>query len=163
MDSAPAGGGIMDTTARALALAGGLVMLAAGLLVTTSVVLRAVRNDGVQGDFELVQMATAVAIFCFLPLCQMQRGNVFVDTFTLKAPTWFNRGLDVLWDVVFAGFALVIAWRLALGAFDAFASRTGTMVLGLPIGYGIAATALMALLLAGVAVHTAVRLARTGR
>lgn len=132
-------------------------MLAAALLVTASVTLRWIRRDGIQGDFEMVQIATAVAVFSFLPLCQWGRGNVFVDTFTLKAPAAFNRALDVLWDIVYAAFALFIAWRLSLGAFDALSSRTGTMVLGLPIGWAIATVSLMAVVLAVITAATAVR------
>ncbi len=47
-----------------------------------SVTLRSdlIGQSGVPGDFELVQMATAVAAFCFLPYCQLRRGNIFVDT-----------------------------------------------------------------------------------
>ncbi len=104
----------IDRVARGLAILGGLFMLAAAVMVTTSVTLRWLFKSGVKGDFEMVQIATAVAVFAFLPLCQLRRGNVFVDTFTLRTPGWFNRGLDRLWDLVYAGFALLIGWRLIL-------------------------------------------------
>ncbi|WP_163359815.1 TRAP transporter small permease subunit, partial [Klebsiella aerogenes] len=83
---------------RALAVFGGCVMLAAAAMVTLSVLSRWLFKAGISGDFEMVQIATAVGVFAFLPLCQWGRGNVFVDTFTLKAPDWLNRGLDTLWD-----------------------------------------------------------------
>jgi TRAP-type C4-dicarboxylate transport system permease small subunit len=155
--------GIIDHVARILAVLGGLVMLAAAVMVTTSVLLRWLFRSGVQGDFEMVQIATAVAVFAFLPFCQIRRGNVFVDTFTLRTPDWLNRNLDRLWDLVYAGFALLIGWRLMAGGIDAIASRTSSMVLAIPIGWAILAAALMALFLAAVTVTTALRLGRADR
>ncbi|MGL4288342.1 MAG: TRAP transporter small permease [Phreatobacter sp.] len=146
--------------ARALAVFGGCVMLAAAAMVSLSVLSRWLFKTGINGDFEMVQIATAVGVFAFLPLCQWGRGNVFVDTFTLKAPAWLNRGLDTLWDLTYAGFALLIAWRLSLGAYDAISSRTSSMVLAIPIGWAIAATAVMAAFLFIVTLATAARLRR---
>lgn len=151
---------LVDRVARGLAIVGGLVMLAAATMVTTSVVLRWLFRSGVKGDFEMVQIATAVAVFAFLPLCQLKRGNVFVDTFTLRTPAWFNRGLDRLWDVLYAGFAVLISWRLVVGGLDAIASRTSSMVLAIPIGWAILATGLMALVLAAVTLVSAKRLSQ---
>jgi hypothetical protein len=102
-----------------------------------------------------------VAVFAFLPLCQLRRGNVFVDTFTLRTPGWFNRGLDRLWDLVYAGFALLIGWRLILGGLDAIGSRTSSMVLAIPVGWAIFAVGVMALFLGFVALIAFHRLGRT--
>jgi TRAP-type C4-dicarboxylate transport system permease small subunit len=152
--------GPVERAARGLAVLGGSLMFVTAGMVTVSVLMRWLFKVGIKGDFEMVQIATAVAVFAFLPLCQGGRGNVFVDTFTLKAPAWFNRSLDMLWDLVYAGFALLIAWRLGLGAYDAIASRTSSMVLALPIGWAIAATAVMAAFLFVVALVSADRLRR---
>lgn len=152
--------GPIGRLAYGLAVAGGLVMLAAAIMVAASVLARWLAGSGIQGDFEMVQIATAVAVFAFLPFCQLRRGNVFVDTFTLKAPAGLNRGLDTLWDLVYAGFAALIAWRLALGAADAITSRTTSMVLAIPIGWAILLAAGMAAFLALVALATARRLWR---
>lgn len=150
----------VDQVARGLAILGGLFMLAAAIMVTTSVTLRWLFKSGVKGDFEMVQIATAVAVFAFLPLCQLRRGNVFVDTFTLRTPTWLNRGLDRLWDLVYAGFALLIGWRLILGGLDAIGSRTSSMVLAIPVGWAILAVGVMALFLGLVALISFRRLGR---
>ena len=57
---------------------------AAGLavLVTASVLTRWLTAQGVPGDFELLQIGLALAVFAFMPLCQLRGGNLFVDTFT---------------------------------------------------------------------------------
>lgn len=152
--------GAIERAARVLAIAGGAVMLVTAVMVVVSVLMRWLLRTGLRGDFEIVQIATAVAVFAFLPLCQWRRGNVFVDTFTLRAPERLNRTLDTLWDLVYAGFAWLIAWRLAVGAYDAIASRTSSMVLAIPFGWAIAATAAMAGFLGIVTVMSALRQAR---
>jgi len=141
--------------AQALALVGGSVVVALAALVTASVVMRWLGGQGINGDFELVQMGLALSVFAFLPLCQAHRGNVKVDTFTNRLPLIVQRALDALWDLVYAAFAGFIAWRLWLGAQDAATSYTTSMVLALPIHYAIASCALLAGFLAVVCLFTA--------
>ena len=143
--------------ARVLAIAGGALVVGLAILVTTSVLMRWLGGQGVNGDFEMVQMGLALAVFAFLPLCQAHRGNVMVDTFTLRLPGRVQAMIDALWDVLYAGFAAFIAWRLAIGAMEAQSSRTTSMVLALPTGYAIAACSVMAGFLALVCGLTALR------
>ena len=65
--------------------------------------------------------------------------------------------LDALWALVYAVVALLIAWRMSLGASDTIASGTTSMVLGLPIGWAMVAAAIFAFWLAVVALVTALR------
>jgi TRAP-type C4-dicarboxylate transport system permease small subunit len=146
--------------ARILAILGGFLTVGLALLVTVSVLMRWLGGQGINGDFELVQMGLALAVFAFLPLCQAHRGNVMVDTFTLRLPAALQAGLDVLWDLVYAGFAGFIAWRLAIGASEALTSHTTSMVLGLPTYYAIGACAAMAAFLTLICVMTAMRRAK---
>ncbi|HEY7383225.1 MAG TPA: TRAP transporter small permease [Beijerinckiaceae bacterium] len=143
--------------AEALALAGGTLMLVVACLVTASVLMRWLLGDGIAGDFELVQIATGVGAFAFLPLCQARRGNVIVDTFTTGLSRRTRDGLDAVWDLTYAALMAVIGWRLVIGAQDAFASQTTSMVLGIPQGYAIAACAVMGIFVAIVAAATAAR------
>ncbi|MEA2935840.1 MAG: hypothetical protein QOD74_2486, partial [Variibacter sp.] len=71
---------------RPLAIAGGLLLLAVAGIVVVSVLMRWLIGTSISGDIELVQIATALAVFSFLPLCQSHRGNIMVDTFTNKLP-----------------------------------------------------------------------------
>ena len=146
--------------ARVLALTGGVLLVAIGALVTTSVLMRWLAGGGINGDFELVQMGLAVAVFAFLPLCQAHRGNVMVDTFTSRLPFKAQYLIDAFWDLLYAGFAGFIAWRLAIGATEARTSQTTSMMLGLPIYYAIGLCAAMAAFLALICLLTAVRRAR---
>ncbi len=164
---APSPGGVLHRVlhgvAHGLAVAGGLITLFIALFVTISVLMRWTTGFGIRGDFELVQISTAVAIFAFMPLCQWQRGNIFVDTFTTWLPESISRFVDALWDLVYAGFAGLIGWRLLVGAFESRESGTNSMVLQLPQWPAILVAASLMMVLGLVAVATAWRMARTGR
>jgi len=155
--------GPLTAITRPLAIAGGLVVSAVAVVVTVNILLRWLFSSQVQGDIEIVQIGTALAVFAFFPLCQSRRGNIVVDTFTIGLSERIRRGLDALWDLVYAAMALMIAWRLGVGAWDTIRSNTVSMMLGLPTGWAIAACSAMAVLLAIVALATAQRLLRGGR
>lgn len=149
--------------ARVLAFVGGIILVGLGALVTVSVLMRWILGEGINGDFEMVQTGLAVAVFMFLPLCQAHRGNVMVDTFTARLPEAVQAGLDALWDCVYAAAAAFIAWRLSIGALEAYSSRTTSMVLGIPIYYAIAVCAAVAAFLAMIGVLTAIRRLKVAR
>lgn len=152
--------GPLATAARWLAISGGLLMLGVGFLVVASVLSLRLTGDTIPGELELVQMATALAVFAFLPFCQARRANIVVDTFTAWLPDAVTRAVDAFWDLAYAAVAAVLAWRLAVGAAETTRAGTGTMILGLPVGWAIAACAAMAGFLALVAVATSARLLR---
>jgi TRAP-type C4-dicarboxylate transport system permease small subunit len=156
-DAHPAGR-LVEHTARALALCGGILLLAAGGTVTASVLLRWLAGNGINGDFEMMEMATALAVFAFLPFCQARRGNIMVDTFTGWMPPHGRRLLDALWDLAWAAFAALIAWQAFKGGLEEISYGTTSMSAGIPVGPMIVATALLAAVLAVVTLVTAVRL-----
>jgi TRAP-type C4-dicarboxylate transport system permease small subunit len=121
-----------EKPARILAIAGGLLLLATAIMVTWSVVLTTFFKSNVQGDFEMAQMANAIAIFAFLPLAQARSGHVFVDTFTGWVNPRVNELLDSLWTFVMFAVLAMIAYRTLIGALDSYKSNMQTMVLLLP-------------------------------
>ena len=161
----PSSGGpwLLRSITEKLALAGGILIVGAGLLVCASVGMRWVTSDSIPGDFEFVQIAVALSAFAFLPYCQMRRGNISVGTFTTRLPERMRAGIDALWDLTYAFVAGFIAWRLSVGALETIANKTTTMVSGLPIGWAIAAVAVMAAMLAVAASAAAVQLLRSPR
>jgi TRAP-type C4-dicarboxylate transport system permease small subunit len=156
---APSG---FDRAVRGIALLGGALLIALSVTVVVSVTLRSdlVGSAGIPGDFELVQMATAIAAFCFLPWCQLRRGNIFVDTFTLKLPRRWQHRIDAGWDIVYGLVMVLISWRLAVGARAAYATGENTMVLQVPSYLPIALCSALAALVAASAVVSALRLMR---
>jgi TRAP-type C4-dicarboxylate transport system permease small subunit len=127
----------LATLARVLAVIGGLLMLVVSLISTASVLLRWFTTQGIQGDFEIVSIGGGLAVFLCLPWAQARGANILVDSFTTRAPAWFNRGLDALWSLVYAGLCAVLAWRMTLGAQDSISSHTVSMVLGIPYGWAM--------------------------
>lgn len=152
--------GTVDRVTLALALFGGGLVLAFAAIVTVSVLGRWLLGRGIPGDFELVQTGLAIAVFAFLPICQLHRHNIIVDTFTTRAPVRVQAALDALWALVYAGVAFLIGWQTVHGASDTIRSGTTSMVLGLPIGWAMALAALFAFWLAAVAAVTAWRALR---
>jgi TRAP-type C4-dicarboxylate transport system permease small subunit len=150
-------GRLIDGSARVLALLGGLLVLAVALIVTSSVLLRWVAQTSVPGDFELAQMLTAVAVFGFLPYCQLRNGNIIVDFFTTSAPLRVRAALDAIANLLYLAFALLICEGMIRAALDARASHTTTMVTGFPVWLAMAAAAIAAGILVLAAAVTVVR------
>ena len=142
--------------AERLALAGGLVSLSVAGLVVVSVLGRWLLGKPVTGDFDLVQMATAVSVFAFLPLAQARRSNIMVDTFTSWLPRRLQRAIDTLWDLVYAGMAGLMTYCLINGTVGEWRSGTTAQMIALPIWPAVAVCAMMCAVLALAAVATAV-------
>ena len=161
---------LAERLAGAVAILGGLLALATALLVVFSVMGRwlsgmpwAQKLAGsfgltlgpINGDFEMVQMATAVAVFCFLPYTQARRGNIFVDTFTGKLGARSNALIDAFWDLVYAGTMGILTWCLVIGTLEHYRSGQTTMLLQLIVWPAIAVSTALLLLLTCVALSTA--------
>jgi TRAP-type C4-dicarboxylate transport system permease small subunit len=148
---------LIDRLAAVIAVVGGLLSLAIALTVTASVAGRNIRDEGIPGDFEYVQMGTALAVFAFLPLCQIRRGNIVVDTFSASWPPRLLNMIDALWDLVYAALMGLMAYALFLGAFDQRSNGSATMVMNVPIWPAIMACAVLCAFLSLVCVVTASR------
>ncbi|NAZ18074.1 hypothetical protein GT020_18790, partial [Glutamicibacter soli] len=85
--------GCIENMARVSALAGGAVLLALIAMTCLSVIGRAGltlsalfdlpgvlgRLRPVRGDYELIEMGSAIAVFAFLPWCHLTRAHARVD------------------------------------------------------------------------------------
>src|SRR6476620_7516513 len=110
--------GMLDRASRAVALLGGSLMLVAGVLIIASIVMRWVFATSIPGDIELIQAATAIAAFSFLPFGQLRRSTIVVDTFTQRLPERARNSIDAFWDIVYSVAALILSWRLSIAAYD---------------------------------------------
>ncbi|MBK6470582.1 MAG: TRAP transporter small permease [Betaproteobacteria bacterium] len=118
--------------ARACAVLAGVLLTTITLMTCASLIGRNTTGWTVVGDFELTGAATGAAIALFMPWCQLQRGHVMVDFFTLKASRATQDGLDRFGALLLAAVMGVVAWRSALGGLNAWRSQAGTMLLGFP-------------------------------
>ena len=147
----------VEGLSRAWAVLGGVVLLAVMLMTVTSVVMRALLGFPILGDYELVEIGTAVATFAFLPYCHQTGGNVVVDFFTEPAPARVKRGLAALGSLLLAVVALVLLWRMALGGYDFFRFREVTTNLGIPRWWAFPPILVSLALLALVAIAAGAR------
>jgi TRAP-type C4-dicarboxylate transport system permease small subunit len=146
---------VLAGLARAFAFGGGAVLVALTGMSVASITGRAVLGRPVPGDFELVQVGCGVAIAAFLPYCQLQRGNIIVDFFTVRASPRVQGVLDALGALVLALVMATLAWRTAAGMQTVRTAGEVSMIVGFPIWIGYAAIVPSLALAALVALFTA--------
>lgn len=137
---------IVEWLARALALAGGVVLVAMTLITVVSIVGRSLVPFGlgpVPGDYELVEAGAAFAVFTFLPWCQLKRGHATVDVFTSLLPAGANRFIDLVTEILMTFVIVLIAWRLWDGTIDKLNYGETTFILQFPVwwAYGVCVVA----------------------
>src|SRR5262249_5215833 len=142
------------------AFVGGRLRLAGGVLIVASIATRWFLAASIRGDVELIQAATAVAAFAFLPFGQLNRSNIVVDTFTQRLPERVRAAIDAFWDIVYAAAAVILSWRLLVAAVDAIPSHTVSTVIWLTVGWFMQSGVTMLCLLALVSLLTSDRLLR---
>lgn len=156
--------GALTAAATVAALAAGFLLLAAVGVTAVSVLRGAVVNRPILGDSEVVEMLLGIAVALCLPLCEMKGAQVMVDFFTQKLPARGLAGLDALMRAVAAAVIAVLAWRLAIGGYNAWDRERETMFLLIPYWWGYAGAAvgmvLWTVCAAFVAVESAARTRR---
>lgn len=137
----------IESFTRWLALAGGLMTLAAITATLVSVVGRYGFGAPVPGDYELVELLCAVGVFLFFPYAHATGSNIVVEFFTEPLPARARRALDLVHDVIFAGVAALLAWRLGIGLAEKFQNGESTMLIRIPFwwSYGLAVSAMVVL------------------
>ena len=147
----------LDRLCRWLALAGGLLLIAMTLVTVVSVSGRSLASAPIPGDFELVEVGAAIAVFLFLPYCQLHRHNVVVDIFTSSLSPRVVAGLDALGSLIFAAIAGILTWRMAYGGIDMYRYEEQTMILGLARWWGFIPIVLAGAVLTLVCLFSVVR------
>jgi TRAP-type C4-dicarboxylate transport system permease small subunit len=151
-DAPPIDASIVTLT-RWLALAGGVLLLAAVAITLVSVAGRYGFNMPVTGDYELVETIAAVGIFFFFPYTHATNSNIVVRFFTDGMATRGKRLLDLAHDAIFTVVAALLAWRLTVGLADKFHTGESTMLVRIPYwwAYGFAVFALFLLCIVCIA------------
>jgi TRAP-type C4-dicarboxylate transport system permease small subunit len=147
-------GRVLTRISRVLVIAGGIVLTAAGILTVASVIGRYFFDSPIPGDFELVEMACALAVFSFLPYCQLQKGNVLVDFFTYKLSPVARGALDSLSALIYTAITVLLTWRLAVGGLDLLRTNEQTVVLQIPRAYAFVYIVPCMVLLVAVSFYT---------
>ena len=128
---------LVERLATLLAVFGGIILIGLALLVSASILGRWFVGREITGAFEIVQVGVAIAAFLFLPICQLHNHNIIVDSFTTRLSPRLRAGLDAFWALAYAAIALVLAWRLSLGAAETLRSHMVTPMLRIQYGWGM--------------------------
>ena len=115
------------------ALVGGLLVVAVVLINVYSIAAGALFNKPFAGDFELTQMGIGVAVFCFLPYCQLVGANVSADIFTSHAGPRTLALLSILAGLIAILFSALLIWRMSAGLSDYIEYPEITGVLSIPL------------------------------
>lgn len=142
----------LATTCRLAAIIGGLIIAALSLMTVASILGRWVSSlplvsdiaalswiRPVTGDYEMVEMGTAIAVFLFLPYCHLRGGHVTVDLLAMRAPLGVQRFLAMLAEALFLVVSCLITWRLYHGLLDKHRYMETSMLLGIPLWWGYVA------------------------
>ena len=126
-------GRLLEFACKAMAVASGLVLTAMAFMSILSIAGRTFFSQPILGDYELVQMFSAIAVSLSLPYTHWVKGHVIVDFFTLHAPARLNLFLDALANLLMAMLAGLVTWRMWLGLFEFRESMDASMMLELPV------------------------------
>lgn len=118
---------------RVWALLGGLLLIGIVLMTAYSATSNLLFNSPIAGDFEIVEMGVALAVFAFLPFCQLTKANVSVDIFTMRAGPRVRVLMSLLASLVAILFAILLLWRMSIGMSDYRQYEEYTAILGVPI------------------------------
>jgi TRAP-type C4-dicarboxylate transport system permease small subunit len=129
----------LERLSNLCALLGGILLTGITLMPVYSVVMRNFFGKPIQGDFELVQVACAVSIAAFMPLCHLRGGHIIVDFFTNNASERTRSKLDAIGAVLVGLVFALLAWRTGAGALDALRNNETSMMMGFPLWIGYAA------------------------
>ena len=125
--------GRLERLTRAVALAGGLLLVGVMGMTVVSVLGRYLFNAPVPGDYEITELAIGIAVFAFFPYCHIANANIVVELFTGKMPARFRAALDAVHNIAFAVVAGLITWRLFVGATHKLDDGETTVFLGIPV------------------------------
>lgn len=123
---------LLESLAKLCAILAGVLLTVVTLMTCVSVIGRNTTGKTIVGDFELSGAAAGAAIALFMPWCQLARGNIIVDFFTAKASERTTNRLDRFGALLLGSCMALLAWRGAIGGWNAWLSGSGTMLIGFP-------------------------------
>lgn len=126
---------------RWTAILGGAMLCALMLMIVVSVSGRALIGVGlgpVPGDFELVEVGTAIAVFFFLPWTYLKGGHATVDLLYMHLPGWGQRLVLIVSDVIMLVVWLALTWMLYEGMLEKREYQETTFIVAMPVWWAYA-------------------------
>ncbi|WP_208351764.1 TRAP transporter small permease [Pseudaestuariivita rosea] len=125
----------IEAIARWFAYAGGLILAFLAIMTVVSILGRAIFEQNIPGDYEMIEHGCALAVFFFLPLCQLKRGHVTVDILVDAFPSRIKAFFGFLGDLLIAIAAVVITRQFWLGFGEKFPFGSDGLRDALGMGY----------------------------
>lgn len=126
-------GGALAKLIKYWALAGGAIVSILVVLTAASAILNLTVHRPIPGDYELAKHCIAIAIFTFLPYCQLVGANVTVDIFTEGMSHRSKSAMVAFSSLIAALFALLLLRQMSYGFADYIRYPETTATLGLPL------------------------------
>ena len=145
---------------RALAYAGGAVLLGLVALVTFDIVMRRVLKLPFLGGFEMTELAMVVIVALGLPYCAALGGHVSIDLFSKYLDRPGLRWIGVAVHLAGALLLAVVAWRTIVYALGSYRWGDASNMMAIPKYPFQLVTALGCGLFAAVLLGQAIRAAR---
>ena len=123
---------LLEILAKLCAIAAGVLLTAITLMTCVSLIGRNTTGWTLVGDIELAGFAAGAAVALFMPWCQLRRSNIIVDFFTTRASDAARAWMDRLGALLVGAVMALMAWRSAVGGWNAWTSQSGSMMLGFP-------------------------------
>lgn len=137
--SAPSPGGwerlvrLLAAIIRWWALLGGFITAGLAVLTAASAVSNIVADAPFASDYELVKQFIGVAIFMFLPYCQLVGANVTVDIFTENMSEPKKAAMATFSSLFAVAFSLLLLRQMSLGMMSYIRYPEVTPVLQIPL------------------------------
>ena len=126
-------GALIVKLVRWWALAGGILTLGLALMTAASAVSNITTGRPFAADHELVKHVIAIAIFMFLPYCQITASNVTVDIFTEGMGERGKQAMSALSSLFAIAFSLLLLVQMSSGFHSYLRYAEVTPVLRLPL------------------------------
>jgi TRAP-type C4-dicarboxylate transport system permease small subunit len=147
---------VLRAIIRYWALLGGFILAALMLMTAASAASNLFFDKPFQGDYEMMKHFVAIAIFCFLPYCQLTGANVTVDIFT-EGMSERAKSVMLAFSSLFAMvFAVVLLRQMSLGLVDYVRYPETTAALHIPLWTAFPPALISLVLLLVAAVVTAI-------
>ncbi|WLQ14202.1 TRAP transporter small permease [Hahella aquimaris] len=127
--------------AQCSAYLSGAALVAIVMMVTLSVFGRWLFGTAVTGDFEIVEIGVATAIFYTFPACQYGYKHLAVDLLVKRLPLGLEKAACMIAECALCAIFAFIGWRLVHGAEEFFSYDEQTMILAIPLGWVLLACA----------------------
>ena len=134
---------------RGMAFVGIGVLLVIAAISVISITGRALIWMGlgpVPGDFELVEVGTALSVFCFLPWTHLRRAHALVDLFWGVIPKALKPAIVAISDVLMFGLWALLVWRMGVALEEYRANGETSFILLMPVWWGYAISMVPAVL-----------------